>query len=142
MVADSFYCGKWLRLRHSSFVQQHPAVWRTDRWRTVTEPQEECIAWGVWKFAVPKPRSCSFCSSIHPEDALALLIAGWFVLPVDAAKWYLRQDIGNDVSPPVKLYKHHIHDDVTIARMQKIIRAKNLMVDEERLWAHFGLTPQ
>jgi hypothetical protein len=34
-----------------------------------------------------KPRSCNFCGSVHPEDAIALLKQGW---EVEASKPYKR----------------------------------------------------
>jgi hypothetical protein len=30
-----------------------------------------------WPGEFPKPRTCSFCGSIHPEDAINLLMLGW-----------------------------------------------------------------
>jgi hypothetical protein len=30
-----------------------------------------------WPAGAPRPRTCSFCGGVHPDDAVTLLLAGW-----------------------------------------------------------------
>lgn len=53
--------------------------WRRDRWNRKDNK---------WPSEFPKPRTCSFCGGIHPEDALSLLQQGWEVGRTD--KFYKR----------------------------------------------------
>ena len=39
----------------------------------------------AWLSPLPIPRTCSFCGSVHPEDLIKLLEAGW---EIDRAKSY------------------------------------------------------
>lgn len=96
-------------------------TWETDRWS-----RGKHVKWN-WEW---KPRTCSFCGSVHPEDALRLLDEGWeldatgktykvYLMPpgfrqsMETRLKNLREQgepIGPSVwspVPPVKLYTHH-----------------------------------
>ena len=64
--------------------------WRRDRWFTdEAEDQRYRDEWQakhgtdmpsrMWRGPGPLPRICSFCGGINPEDAIALIEAGWEV---------------------------------------------------------------
>ena len=78
----------------------------------------------------PRPRTCSYCGGVHPEDAIELLKAGWTVEATSKAyKRYLeppgyREQMrdwkpGGPPSenwiespvPPVKLYVYHLNQE-------------------------------
>ena len=63
-----------------------------------------------WDGRYPKPRTCSYCGSAHPDDVVALLKKGW--LPEEAIgknyKIYINVPVGvRSPVPPVKLYLQH-----------------------------------
>ena len=97
--------------------------------------QDEWRDAGRWKidFKWPedKPRWCSFCGSIHPDDAIALLKHGWEIDRAKSYKFYINppgtRDRTNRIlekrragdrdgeglripntGPPVKLYVQHM----------------------------------
>lgn len=53
---------------------------------------------GAWMWECDVPRTCSFCGSIHPDDAIALLKDGW---EVETAKPYKRY-----LNPPGMRTRH------------------------------------
>ncbi len=63
--------------------------WRDDRWSRLQAWRSRLEQWAdpehrlgqpyVWREVQQPPRSCSFCGSGHPEDAIRLLKAGWEV---------------------------------------------------------------
>lgn len=62
-----------------------------------------------WSSAQKPPRTCSYCGSIHPEDAITFVAAGWTV--EHTTKLYKRYlhppDPYRDPLPMVKLYLQH-----------------------------------
>lgn len=61
-----------------------------------------------WPEGFPKPRTCSFCGSVHPDDLLALVKAGWTCeMSTKRYKSYWHPPKGQ-VIPPVKLYSNHV----------------------------------
>lgn len=88
----------------------------------------------LWSYGGEQPRTCSFCGGIHPDDAIALIEAGWGVEGTTKSyKRYLEppgyQDYmdrirkaGYDLKaageprvdspvPPVKLYVQHFSEE-------------------------------
>lgn len=85
----------------------------------------------LWCYPGEQPRTCSFCGGVHPEDAIALIRAGWtsggttkaykrYLEPPGYAKWERDTFANVPVSewgktkppypspiPPVKLYTMH-----------------------------------
>ena len=83
------------------------------------------------------PRTCSFCGGVHPEDALALLTAGWegettgkdykrylhppgFLRHMDTVLEAMRAQCSGlpaflDPIPPVKLYVYHLDQPQILA---------------------------
>lgn len=87
--------GPWKRKKNLDY-------WRSgdDRWK------EE----GSWPEGFPKPRVCSFCSGIHPDDAIRLISMGWESDYAKSYKRYLNPPEGvKSPSPPVKLYIQHLN---------------------------------
>lgn len=48
---------------------EHETRWETDRWTRGDHV--------VWPVGFDHPRTCSYCGGVHPDDAIALLRAGW-----------------------------------------------------------------
>lgn len=98
---------------------EHLDQWLTSRWGGRPEH--------VWDWPW-RPRTCTFCGGVHPDDAIQLLKEGWHVVTTDKAyKRYLEPpggklgmeyegrvfDAGVYVPPwgpvpPVKLYTPHM----------------------------------
>lgn len=122
--------------------------WLTDRW-TVDHDQAEASRQefiernpggsishtaNEWLWSWGPPRTCSFCGSIHADDAIRLIEEGWEVDPAKSYKRYLNPpgsfarheaaisqlragqtdlvvpSVWSPV-PPVKLYAWHMTDD-------------------------------
>lgn len=62
-----------------------------------------------WRWPGEQPRTCSYCGGIHPDDATALVAAGWRAEGTDKSyKRYMEPPSGDGhISPPVKLYVQH-----------------------------------
>lgn len=102
-----------------------------DRWKSGDEAWE--------KFPWPwKPRRCSFCGSLHPDDAMRLLREGWveekatgkqykayFYPPakVSAMRAGLtgESEYDSHPKPPAKLYVYHLNKE-QIAELNDIHR--------------------
>lgn len=61
-------CGRRMQEYGSWERKENLDIWKTDRWGS-----RKSDKWN-WPW---KPRTCSFCGSIHPEDAIKLLKEGW-----------------------------------------------------------------
>lgn len=79
-------------------------------WLRVTGRMEGGIRWP----GGPKPRTCSYCGGVHPDDAVSLLKAGWHVEGTDKSyKRYLNPPSGPGPVPPVKVYVQHFgHEQI------------------------------
>lgn len=100
-------------------------TWESRRWGTRDSD--------VWPDGFPKPRTCSFCGSVHPDDVLTLAKMGWelemstksyksYWHPPGHAAHHARvmADFGSHIkgtilpalhsepTPPVKLYGNHL----------------------------------
>jgi hypothetical protein len=98
-----------------------------------------------WNYGGEQPRTCSFCGGIHPDDAIALIKAGWTVdATTKSYKRYLEppgyrdymeriRRAGYNVEaageprvaspvPPVKLYTQHFSPE-QIAAFNQVMRA-------------------
>lgn len=65
-------------------------------------------AYLAWRWDGEQPRTCSFCGGIHPDDATALMRAGWHLGVTDKSyKRYMDPPDGAPLTPPVKLYVQH-----------------------------------
>lgn len=112
------------RDQYPQYPYPGPDKWDTHRWEKTWPEQFN-----------PHPRTCSFCGSIDPDDAIRLIKAGWEIGDTGKNyKWYLEvpgtafyrrnfiNSIGNEEhkealdqseyqhlkGPPVKLYSWHI----------------------------------
>jgi hypothetical protein len=68
-----------------------------------------------WPHA-PAPRTCSFCGSIHPEDALTLLAQGW------------------DTEGTGKNYKKYLHAPGYMHRMRELINNRTSPITQNWTW--------
>lgn len=128
---DWWEYGRWARTQEEAdtevahFLSQHP---------------DGSITTVHWQYPGPYPRTCSFCGGVHPDDAIALLDAGWRSVSTDKTyKRYLEppghlehlnalieqrvvRQTGAEVEPlprpqyaspvpPVKLYVQHFSLD-------------------------------
>ena len=68
--------------------------WSTDRWKD-------------WPASLgTAPRSCSYCGSIHPDDAIRLIQSGWEIEPTTKCyKWYIN-------TPGSKLHHMRVMRDI------------------------------
>lgn len=72
--------------------------WSADKWNA----RDDMWSW-PWK-----PRACSFCGGIHPEDAIELHQEGWLIIKTDKAyKRYLEPPTNWYPVPPVQVYSYH-----------------------------------
>jgi len=119
------------------------ATWKSDRWGMRESDR--------WPEGFPKPRTCSFCGGVHPEDLIELIKMGWEFEPsskgyksywhppgmagyftalvkdfVDAFIVDRMTPAAVDPVPPVKLYSDHLTPDLiaTINSLLLINRAK------------------
>lgn len=98
--------------------------WETSRWNPYYQ--------STWPEQFERPRTCSFCGGIHPDDAIKLIEAGWevgttgksykrYLEPPGTRERYqiLLEQIKGDIEkakspemvspvPPVKLYTMHM----------------------------------
>lgn len=101
-------------------------VWCTDRWAATQEeadarvadmlarsPNIASVGNMVWVYSETRPRTCSFCGSIHPDDAVTLLREGWRVRVTHRPDMrYLEPPTDRPpLSPPVQLYVVHFSDE-------------------------------
>lgn len=118
--------------------------WHRNRWRTRPHkhPNKSYFPAIGWI-----PRTCSFCGSVHPEDAVRLFTEGWEAERTDKSyKLYLhprgfrermdgwakrtmggikgKYDGVQDPSPPAKLYTHHFRGRDGLANQCDDILAK------------------
>lgn len=101
--------------------------WDTNRWEPRNRPDDAT-------FFPPQftpPRTCSYCGSVHPEDAIALMEKGWEVETSSKSykrymhpPGYVRQQLRlfevpgmkepkgyREPTPPMKLYVMHMTPD-------------------------------
>lgn len=73
----------------------------------------------VWKHYW-KPRTCSFCGGVNPEDAIKLKTDGWKLKPTDKVdKFYFEPRANWLPVPPVKVYVWHFTPAQRIAFWSK-----------------------
>lgn len=112
-------------------------AWSRDRWAATKAEDEQrkkdfyaqappnsTYGSQLWRWGTEVPRSCTKCGSLHPEDALKLVFAGWTVEAADnKPKWYLHppKNTGAPV-PPVKLYGWHL-EPADVTALNDVIRA-------------------
>jgi hypothetical protein len=93
-------------------------VWRPGSQRWNDE------AFVSWPYGVEKPRTCSHCGGVHPDDAIALLADGWSVELTDKGyKFYMHPPESFAVVPPVKMYLMHWTRE-QVARADDIVRGR------------------
>lgn len=115
----------WLRDRKSKYMNQiekalgRKLPWRRDRFSGGT----------YWPAGEPRPRTCSYCGGVHPDDSVLLIMRGWEVeTTTKTYKRYLhppghRAAIAETEAsgfstwigprspvPPVKLYTYHFDE--------------------------------
>ncbi|RBB38870.1 hypothetical protein DPV79_15940 [Burkholderia reimsis] len=90
--------------------------WLTTRWNRPDDQWPEA--------ASPKPRTCSYCGGVHPDDVIPLLIAGWHVEPTTKNyKFYVNDPDGHSAVPPVKVYLQHWTQE-QVQRADAILKAR------------------
>lgn len=115
------------------------ATWETDRWGKRDSDR--------WPEAFQKPRSCSYCGSVHPDDVIALIEQGWEFDPsTKSYKSYWNppghaahtEDVLANLDnldkigepqhvspvPPVKLYHNHLSPD-QLANINSLLLIRN-----------------
>lgn len=81
--------------------------WRTDRWHRETD---------VFPEGFEKPRTCSYCGGVHPQDAIKLIKQGFTIQNSDKNyKAYINAPDGSSCVPPIKLYTVHFTDEEVLA---------------------------
>jgi hypothetical protein len=102
-----------------------------DTWRTGSE-RWDSGDWIQWPESFVKPRTCSHCGGVHPDDAIELLTEGWSLEMTDKGyKFYMHPPERHSVVPPVKLYlMHWTHEQV--ARADEIVRARRQFMTDAR----------
>jgi hypothetical protein len=80
-------------------------------------------AGAIWPEAVERPRTCSYCGCVNPDDVIALLVDGWTLSATDKHyKMYLVPSDG-DVTPPAKVYLQHFTRE-QCERADEIVRVR------------------
>ncbi|WP_141715339.1 hypothetical protein [Burkholderia ubonensis] len=78
----------------------------------------------VWPDSSPKPRTCTYCGGVHPDDVIPLLIAGWQLdRTTKAYKFYLNAPQHRSAVPPVKIYLMHWTQE-QVNRADEVLRAR------------------
>ena len=112
-----------------------PDYWERGRWAATREEADAEVAefmaqhptgmmgHVLWDYTPEQPRTCSYCGGIHPDDAVALVKAGWRVEPTTKGyKRYLAPPEGRPHPvPPVKLYVQHF-DAAQVAAFNDALR--------------------
>lgn len=111
-------------------------VWETTRWNNSNK--------SVWPESFPKPRTCSFCGGVHPDDLMTLIDQGWEFEPTGKSYksyWhppgysaYMEEVLKNigegrdtaagahpEPSPPVKLYSQHVDAEMAAKINTKLL---------------------
>src|SRR5688572_10704930 len=69
--------------------------WTATNWSRILHWEDKLFHWGsayngirevVW-LDKWRPRACSFCGSIHPDDAVKLCACGWTIEKIDGSKF-------------------------------------------------------
>lgn len=105
-------------------------VWKngSERWGTSDTDH--------WPEKVPKPRTCSYCGGIHPDDAIPLLVAGWHIEHADKPyKLYLLAPVGEPAQPPCETYLRHWTQE-QVMRADGVIRAHRLFTETNAERSH------
>ncbi|WP_448167722.1 hypothetical protein [Burkholderia ambifaria] len=77
-----------------------------------------------WPGTVAKPRTCSYCGGVNPDDLIPLLVAGWHVEPTDKGyKFYVNSPTHLSAVPPVKVYLQHWTQE-QVQRADDVLRAR------------------
>lgn len=90
--------------------------WKRSKWHSYYKSNR-------WPDDFEKPRTCSFCGSVHPDDLVDLLKKGWRVGNTDKSyKKYIEAPIGyKSPIPPLKLYVMHCSQE----QINKLNKAVN-----------------
>lgn len=106
-------------------------AWETNRWTTDAVADKKRIekyekenpggsaGTQLWLYTSDVPRTCSFCGSVHPEDAIALVREGWVI------------------DPSTKKYKAYLEPPGYNEHMREVISKIRKMQDEKipRRWS-------
>lgn len=118
MDDEKFVCPRRMGLEVVDAVLSGFDNWRDGSHRWNDEP------FIAWPDGVEKPRTCSHCGGINPDDAIALLIDGWSVELTDKGyKFYMHPPERVAVVPPVKMYLMH-WTHAQVARADEIVRGR------------------
>ena len=92
------------------FHENYAMADRINKWRKKFGLRTNWMYGGTrWKWN-EQPRTCSYCGSVHPKDAVDLIMKGWRIEPTTKNyKFYLEPPHGDPSPiPPVKLYGWHL----------------------------------
>lgn len=136
-LTDRWSCDEEaVKKKHKEYDEKNGLTEGVDVFRSETSD--------LWLWSWGPPRCCSFCGSIHPDDAMRLLEEGWEEELAKSYKAYLnppgssskhqaflasvrdpKREPGEGVpsiwspTPPVKLYVGHLSSD-QLARLNEI----------------------
>mgnify|MGYP001610676543 FL=1 len=107
----------WLRDRKSNLMDKLeqrglPVPRHRDRFSGGTCWPDETLPALAWR----KPRTCSYCGSVHPEDAIALLLAGW------------------EVGATGKSYKRYLHPPGYANAVERLIGHQDALSTDRFKW--------
>lgn len=117
----------------------HRQYWRTNGWSTrriwrdwLTDRKSKIFDWlkahglpvprgrfyggTCWPAGHPKPRTCSYCGGVHPDDAIALVLAGW------------------EVEPTGKPYKRYLHPPGYADAVERLLKHQDELRTERFKW--------
>jgi hypothetical protein len=60
-----------------------------------------------WPEAVFRPRTCTYCGGLNPDDAIELIVDGWSLGMTDKTNEYQFNPPAGRVSPPAMVYLQH-----------------------------------
>lgn len=109
---------------------------------SLTRPHDEWCSdhWDYtrdyWPVTAPKPRTCSYCHGVHPDDVIPLLVAGWNLETTDKPyKFLVKPPSGEPPKPPVKVYLMHWSQE-QVCRADEVMRARRAFVGSSAESSH------
>lgn len=119
----------WFRDQKSRFLDRLDRLEQRTGRRLLPRNRTRFYGGTKWPSGEPKPRTCSYCGGVHPDDAILLLARGWDVEATDksykrylhppgyrAAMDRMREQFTFEIPavefpespvPPVKVYTYH-----------------------------------
>ena len=113
---DNWTTGRWRNKLHRRWVKYaHRDYERSNKidafLRKLKDKTGIYISWyhggTLWEWG-KQPRNCTFCGSVHPDDAIEFINKEWTLHRAKGYKYYLNPSEGPHPVPPVKLYTWHV----------------------------------